>query len=447
MKAIDIGGRFCEFAAAVPRKRGGTTWLGAAVAMVVGLAACGGSTPAKPATAAPATLTVWLMTGEISPTTFGAVNAAFQKQFPQDKVNVEIQQWSGIGAKITTALASNAAPDVLEIGNTDVPEFAGSGGLMDLTSHRSNLEQGGHWLTGLSAPAIVGGKLYAAPLLAGDRVVIYNKDMFAKAGVSVPTSESQLMQAGQQLMAANQSTPNFSALYWPGKYWYAALPLIWDRGGDIAARRSGKWQGSLTSSQTMAGLEAFKQLQNTLSAPASRSLNTSQPDQDTVLANGQAGMIIGGGWEVGAILKDNPALTGKLGAFAFPSTTAGQSAPVFLGGSDVAVAANSTHKQLALEWVKLMTAPSYQTAMQKNDGLMPNTTTLLGLAGGDPIQSVFYEAAKSSRGTPASAGWATIEGDNTMENLFSGVATGTQSTAAAAQATDDHLNSVLNQSS
>ena len=94
-----------------------------------------------------------------------------------------------------------------------------------------------------------------------------------------------------------------------------------------------------------------------------------------------------------------------------------------------------------------MTAPTYQTAMQKTDGLMPNSTTLLGLAGGDPIQSVFYEAAKSSHGTPASAGWATIEGDNTLENLFSSIATGSLSVTAAAQAGNDHLNSVLNQSS
>src|SRR5207237_9720230 len=133
-------------------------------------------------------------------------------------------------------------------------------------------------LTGLSAPPTVGGKLYGAPLLAGERVVIYNKDMFARAGVSVPTSESQLMQAGQQLMAANRSTPDFSALYWPGKYWYAALPLIWDRGGDVAAQRGGKWRGSLTSSQTMAGTNAFKQRQHTLLSPASSSPLTQQPD-------------------------------------------------------------------------------------------------------------------------------------------------------------------------
>ena len=36
---------------------------------------------------------------------------------------------------------------------------------------------------------------YGVPLLAGDRVVLYNKDMFAKAGVSPPTSLDELIQA------------------------------------------------------------------------------------------------------------------------------------------------------------------------------------------------------------------------------------------------------------
>jgi N,N'-diacetylchitobiose transport system substrate-binding protein len=47
------------------------------------------------------TLTVWLMTGEITPAVSNQVNAAFQKQYPGWKVNIEIQQWSGISTKLT----------------------------------------------------------------------------------------------------------------------------------------------------------------------------------------------------------------------------------------------------------------------------------------------------------------------------------------------------------
>jgi N,N'-diacetylchitobiose transport system substrate-binding protein len=408
----------------------------------------GPSTTAATATGSGKKLTVWLMTGEITAKTYDAVNQAFEAAHPGTKVDVQIQQWSGISSKLTTALASNNPPDLMEIGNTDVPEFAASGGLLDLSSSKGQFQNSADWLTGLSAPAEYQGKLYAAPLLAGDRVVIYNKQMFQKAGIaSAPTSMDQLMTDGQTLMKTNASTQGFSALYLPGQYWYAGLSWLWDHGGQIATQSGGKWQGALASANSVAGLTAFKQAQNSLSAASSRGVNTNSPDQDAVMASGKAAMVIGGGWEVGVIEKDNPALKGQLGAFALPSMTAGQNAPVFLGGSDLAVTAHSANTQLAVSWAELMTNNKFQTEMQQNDGLMPNNTTLLGLEASDPIQSVFYQAAKKSDGTPASPGWATIENDKTMENLFQNISTGTQSVQAAAQAADSHLDQVLNQGS
>ena len=76
------------------------------------------------------TIDVWLMRDSVS--------AAFQKQFErafeaahQDiDVRVQIQEWDGIGEKVTAALASNDAPDVIETGNTQVAQFAQSGGLL-----------------------------------------------------------------------------------------------------------------------------------------------------------------------------------------------------------------------------------------------------------------------------------------------------------------------------
>ena len=66
----------------------------------------------------------------------------------------------------------------------------------------------------------------------------------------------------------------------------------------------------------------------------------------------------------------------------------------------------------------MMTSSQYQTLMYQNDGLMPNATGLLGVAASNPIQQVFFDAAKNSHGTPASPGWATIEADATMEGFF-----------------------------
>ena len=115
------------------------------------------------------------MTGEISTPVSNAVTAAFQKEYPGWTVNIEIQQWNGIATKLITALASSTPPDAMEIGNTDVAEFAASGGLENLSSVKSSLPNSSNYLQGLAGPAEYNGGLYAVPLLAGDRVVIYNK--------------------------------------------------------------------------------------------------------------------------------------------------------------------------------------------------------------------------------------------------------------------------------
>ncbi len=99
------------------------------------------------------TLTVWLMTGEISTPVSNAVTAAFQKEYPGWTVNVEIQQWNGIATKLITALASTTPPDAMEIGNTDVAEFAASGGLENLSSVKSSLPNSSNYLKGLEGPA------------------------------------------------------------------------------------------------------------------------------------------------------------------------------------------------------------------------------------------------------------------------------------------------------
>lgn len=413
-----------------------------------------------PATTAPAessapsvdttsgTLDVWLMTGEVSTKTSDAVTAEFHKQFPNVQVKIEIQQWGGIGAKLTTALGSDTPPDVMEIGNTDVPQFAASGGLLDLAPMKGDFENSDNWLAGLADPAKVGDSLYGVPLLAGDRAVIYNKKMFAAAGITNPPTSVDELKADAALLKAKNTASDFSPLYLPGQYWYAGIAMVWDNGGQIATTDGSKWTGALESDGAQAGLAEFKDLQNSLSTKASQTVNTNQPDQDTIIGAGKAAMIIGGSWEPGAVVKDsNGALTDDdLGAFCFPSINAGKCAPVFLGGSDIAVAKNSKHQDWAVAWIKAMTNTAGQTALQANDGLMPNATNLLSLGSSGPA-AAWYAAAATSSGTPASAGWATIEGDATMENMFSAIASGAKSPMDAAKAADSHLNDVLNATS
>src|SRR5207237_7432313 len=96
--------------------------------------------------------------------------------------------------------------------------------------------------------------------------------------------------------------PNFSALYYPGKYWYAALPFVWDFGGDIATQSGGKWQGSLNSPNAQQGLTKL----NSLVAALSRADKTGdEAKQDAAFAQGHIAMIITNGCEGGVITEPN----------------------------------------------------------------------------------------------------------------------------------------------
>src|SRR5579859_657410 len=417
-----------------------------AVVVSVVVAACGSTSTASNPADQTGTLTVWLMNGSAPQSVVDGVNADFKAKYPNVTVNVEIQQWSDITTKLDTSLTGSSAPDVIELGNTLVAKYAANGLLDDITSQKGSFENSGTWLQSLTDSCTYQSKLYCIPYYAGSRAIIYRKDMFDGAGIAQPpASMDELLSDGQKLMAKYGSNPNFSALYFPGKYWYAAAPFVWDFGGDIATQSGGKWTGTLNSAQSVQGLTELK----TIVSQLSRADKTGDElKQDQAFAQGHIAMIIANGWEVGVITdpkSGDPTLAPKLGAFPIPSHIAGQTAPVFLGGSDLGIAAKSQHQDLAREWIKLLGGTKFQSQMVTVGGVIPNTTSLVSLSSGLP--AIFAAAAKTSRFTPNSPNWANVESANVLQDMLVSIFTGKSSIADATSAASDKITQILNASS
>ena len=419
------------------------TAIGVVVTLLV--AACGSTSTAQNPADQTGTLTVWLMNGSAPQSVVDGVNTDFKAKYPNVTVNVQIQQWSDVTTKLDTALTGSSAPDVMELGNTLVAKYAANGLLDDITSQKGSFENSGTWLQSLTDSCTYQSKLYCVPYYAGSRAIIYRKDMFDAAGVTVPTSMDELLSAGQKLMGKYGSNPNFSALYFPGKYWYAAAPFVWDFGGDIATQSGGKWTGAINSSQSQQGLTELK----TIVSQLSRADKTGDElKQDQAFAQGHIAMIIANGWEVGVITdpkSGDPTLASKLGAFPIPSHVAGQTAPVFLGGSDLAVASKSGHQDLAREWIKLLGGTKFQSQMVTVGGVIPNTTSLVSLSSGLP--AIFAAAAKTSRFTPNSPNWANVESANVLQDMLVAIFTGKSDIPTATSAASDKITQILNASS
>jgi len=401
-------------------------------------------------------LTVWLMNGSASDDLVKQLNTEFEAAHPGVTVKYEVQQWNGIVSRLNGALAAPQPPDVVETGNTQTASYAAAGALMDLTDKRADLGGGTSadsssadeaWLAGLNDSSIWDGKLSAVPLLAGDRIVIYNKDQFAAAGIDPAsiTSKEKMIAAAKTLQDKNKGVADYSGLYLPGQNWYALMSFIEDHGGHIAKGDGGTWKGTLDSPEAQAGIQDYVDYFKAGSTgPADN--DEANPEQATVMGAGKAGMMIANLWEVGTTESKDPAMKGKLGVFPIPSSTDGKLAPVFLGGSNVAIAAGSQNQDLAIDWVKLLTGEKYQKLMIAN-GNIPNSKNLATTATSDNANLAVAAgaAAAGSFVTPQDPRWAAVEGGaNPLKDMLTKVLTGQASIADAAKAANTEIEARMN---
>jgi len=438
----------------------------ALAATLVGAAACGssggGSTPTSTKSSSTAlsgagkTLKVWLMVDAQSgwPQAVADANAMFTKQTGA-QVDVEYQQWTNHLTKVDTTLAGSDVPDVMELGNTEEPKYVFGGAFADLSASVSKFDNSSTWLSGLSGPCQVDGKTYCIPYYAGARVLIYRTDLFKKAGLKPPTTYAELLSDAATLQKDNASKKGFSAFYMPGRYWYAGMSFVYGAGGTIANKNGDQWAGNLESAQSEAGLQQWA----TLAQKYSHGDPTkTEADQDAIFAQGNAAMLYGNGWELGAVQsqpKDpnkagSPlvatAIKGKVAAVPLPGADASSPMPSFLGGSDLAVTAKSQNQALATQWIEDYTSTAIQQELIAK-GVLPNATALLPQAAQQPGGAAAATAAQKSWFTPAAPNWANVESANVLPQMLQNIVTGKQTVDQAAKAADVQITKILNASS
>jgi N,N'-diacetylchitobiose transport system substrate-binding protein len=403
----------------------------AAAALVAALAVTAvGATGASGGSSAD-TLTVWLQVDAQSgwPEVVAAANAQFKSANPGWDVDVQYKTWGTHLGLFDASLAGNSAPDVIEMGNTEMTKYMAAGAFQDLGG--ISFPNQSTWLAGLAASGRYGGKLYGVPYYAGSRLVTYRADLFRQAGVKIPTSLAEFTAAAKKLGARNKSKA-FSPVYIAGTDWYIAMSFVYDYGGKIAITSKGKWIGTLDRPPALAGLAAFKRFFEAASR-ASKTTDEARPQPYDVYAQGNAAAIVGPGWFsccVGEKYK------GSTQQFVMPSRTKGQPIPGFLGGSDLAVPIGAD-KQKAAAWISAFTDNASMTVLRAK-GNIPNTTSLLG-------SSVSERAARRSWFVPTAKHWVSVENGNILRTMLSRILTEKMSIKDAASVASDNIAFTLNQ--
>lgn len=421
------------------------TGVAVAALALTTLAACGSEDEGSSTDdggAESADIRVWLNGTDTPQEARDWLKKTFEEDNPGSTLTIEQQEWDGLVEKLTTALSSESeTPDVVEIGNTQAPTFTSAGAFAPLTDELDDLG-GDDLLPGFVEGATVDGETYAVPYYAGSKYIFYRKDLLEKAGLEVPTTLDEFVQTAIALKKDNPKPANFSGFWFPGQDWRNGAAFVWSAGGDLAVEDGGEWSGSLSSPESVAGLEMAQQLFTEASGAPK---DGNEADPWTPFCAGEVGMMSTPGWVKG--LLDDPE-TGcpdghakQVGVFALPGPD-GEPAPVLLGGSDIAIAAKSAHQDLAQEAVELMLSDDYQTLMAEA-GLTPARTSLAPLLGDDEYAEATVAAASNAKLTPAAPGWATVEGSRVLEDLFSAIAQGGDVEELATTA-DEQMDGQLN---
>jgi N,N'-diacetylchitobiose transport system substrate-binding protein len=414
------------------------------LALGLGLSACSDDDKADAAESGGsdnAEIRVWINGPDTPDSAREWLEKTFEEEHPGATLTIEQQDWEGLVERLTTALSSDSeTPDVVEVGNTQAPTFTSAGAFADITDDIG--EWGGDdLLPGFVEAATVDGKTYAAPYYAGSKYIFYRKDLFEAAGLTVPTTMDEFVQTAIDLKAANPEPATFSGFWFPGQDWRNGVAFIWDAGGDLAVEDGGEWRGDLSSPESIEGLQTVQTLMDQASGAAK---DGDESDATTPFCNGEIGMVSAPGWLRG-LLEDPdtgcPDLMADVGVFALPGSD-GSPAPVLLGGSDIAVSAKSKNQDLAREAVGLMLSDDFQKLMAEA-GLTPAKSSLAGELGSDEFAAATIAAASNAKLTPASQGWAQVEGSRVLEDLFVDIASG-GSVEELAAAADEKITEQLN---
>ncbi|WP_371478053.1 extracellular solute-binding protein [Kitasatospora sp. NBC_00315] len=356
-------------------------------ALAVSMAACGSSGSGSDSKASgPVTITYW----DTSNATNEAPNyqelaKKFEAANPNIKVNFVSVPFDQAQNKLQTAMGASGAPDVFrsEVGWTAA--FAKAGYLEPLDGTPAATDAAA-FQPSLVQQAKYQGKLYGIPLVTDTLGLLYNKDLFTKAGITTaPTTWDELKTDAATL----KDKAGVDGFWMRAGDGYYAMPLLFGEGTDTVDATGKKI--TITTPEAAKAVETYKTL---FTAPGTVKADLTSDGYAHMMDafnSGKVAAIIQGPWEVTNIYKGT-AFTDKnnLGIAPVPAGTAGKAgAPT--GGHNVSVYAGSdtAHKAAAEKFAAYMTsADSESFIAQKNstlptraDAFTPDVKANPGIAG------------------------------------------------------------------
>jgi raffinose/stachyose/melibiose transport system substrate-binding protein len=287
----------------------------------------------------------------------------FEASHPNIKItDVPIQNELLQDTKIPLALEGNNPPNIYQQwGGGVLGQQVTSGKVDNITSYVSS------WIGNISGASgwQANGQQYGVPV---DLHVVgfwYRKDIFAKVGITVPTTLAQLETDDTKLRAAGYAPIAVGSKdRWPDAFWWEYFALRdCPQATVTSAIKSENFSASCfaTASTNMAAFLKTNPFQTGFLGTSSQQGAGSSAG---MVASGKAAMELQGDWDPSVMegVSTNKSLSSELGWFPFPQTpgSAGSQTAVLGGGDGFSCTGTQAQAQACAEFLQYLDSPSEQ---------------------------------------------------------------------------------------
>ncbi|SEO26423.1 extracellular solute-binding protein [Actinacidiphila rubida] len=359
--------------------RRGISAVAMAAAIVLGATACGGngggdgksdSGKAQDPASISGTLTYWdTSDAKNEAPTYQALVKAFEAKYPKIKVNYQNVDFGTVEQKFKAAAQSGkGAPDVVRTDVGLIPEYASLHYIAPLDGTTA-LQDTGDFMAGPMNTTKYDGKTYGVPSVTDTLGLLYNKDIFAKAGITkAPATWDELIADSATI---KQKVPGVAGTYVnPDSYFL--FPVLFGEGADLADPAAKKI--TINSPEAVKAVTEAKKIYDTSSLKVD--FASAYDNMQTSFKTGKVAMLIQGPWSVGDDLTGS-AFQGKEANLGYAPVPAGSSGKALAptGGHDLAVYQGSKNLDAAYLFTQFMTSSASQQQIALKNGTLPTRTS------------------------------------------------------------------------
>ncbi len=255
---------------------------------------------------------------------------------------------------VSTALQGGGGPDIVHLrAYGGMEPLAQAGYLVRLDDKVAALADFDPGIL-LGATNRADGGVYGVPFALQTVQVLYNVDMFERLGLEEPTTWEEFLAVGDALKASGvNALANGAAEPWTLETLFGGVGPTFYGGTEFFQAITGG-ETDFEDPRFAAALQRMVDLQPYL---AQNYMGVSYTDMQSMFAFEQAGMLIGGSYELGILEQLNPML--RIGAFPVPGDAPGDGRISYYVDGSYGINAASPHQEEALRFIEFLASQEY----------------------------------------------------------------------------------------